>query len=71
MSRTKRLGCYQQEQFNLPREYFVFDSSQCIVNNRKLKIQRRQEIKNGNSLRRQNNNFARASHFFVHFYVVN
>ena len=33
----KRLGCYQQEQFNLPREYSVFDSSQCIVNNRKLK----------------------------------
>ena len=32
----KRLGCYQQEQFNLPREYSVFDSSQCIVNNRKL-----------------------------------
>ena len=31
----KRLGCYQQEQFNLPREYSVFDSSQCIVNNRK------------------------------------
>ena len=34
-------------------------------------MQRRQEIKNSNSLRRQNNNFARASHFFVHFYVVN
>ena len=33
----KRLGCYQQEQFNLPREYSVFDWSQCIVNNRKLK----------------------------------
>ena len=24
----KHLGCYQQEQFNLPREYSVFDSSQ-------------------------------------------
>ena len=24
----KRLGCYQQEQFNLPREYSVFDGSQ-------------------------------------------
>ena len=23
-----RLGCYQQEQFNLPREYSVFDGSQ-------------------------------------------
>ena len=32
----KRLGCYQQEQFNLPREYSVFDGSQCIVNNRKF-----------------------------------
>ena len=29
-----RLGCYQQEQLNLPREYSVFDGSQCIVNNR-------------------------------------
>ena len=34
----KRLRCYQQEQFNLPREYSVFDSSQCIVNNSKLKM---------------------------------
>ena len=24
----KRLGCHQQEQFNLPREYSVFDGSQ-------------------------------------------
>ena len=32
----KRLGFYQQEQFNLPREYSVFDGSQCIVNNRKF-----------------------------------
>ena len=39
----KRLGCYQQEQFNLPREYSVFDGSQCIVNNRKFKMQRRRE----------------------------
>ena len=39
----KRLGCYQQEQFNLPREYSVFDSSQCIVNNRKIKMRRRRE----------------------------
>ena len=37
----KRLGCYQQEQFNLPREYSVFDSSQYIVNNRKFKMLRR------------------------------
>ena len=34
----KHLDCYQQEQLNLPREYSVFDSSQCIVNNSKLKM---------------------------------
>ena len=37
MSRKKRLECYLQEQFNLHREYSVFDSSQCIVNNGKLR----------------------------------
>ena len=67
----KRLGCYQQGQFNFPREYSVFDSSQCIVNNRKLKMRRRRESQISNSLTRQNNNFARASHFFVHFFAVN
>ena len=59
----KRLGCYQQEQFNLPREYSVFDSSQCIVNNSKLKMRRRLESQTSNILTRQNNNFASASHF--------
>ena len=39
---------------------------QCIVNNRKFKMQRRRESKKCNSLTRQNNNFARASLFFVH-----
>ena len=67
----KRLGCYQQEQFNLPREYSVFDGSQCIVNNRKFKMRRRRESQISNSLIRQNNNFARASRFFVHFFAVN
>ena len=67
----KRLGCYQQEQLNLPREYSVFDGSQCIVNNRKFKMQRWRESQISNSLTRQNNNFARASHFFVHFFAVN
>ena len=50
----------------LPREYFVFNSSQCIVNNRKLKMRRGREsqiTEISNSLIRQNNNFARASHF--------
>ena len=67
----KRLGCYQQEQFNLPREHFVFDSSQCIANNRKVKMRRRRESQISNSLTRQNNNFARALHFFVHFFALN
>ena len=42
MGRKKRFGCYEQEQLNLPREYSVFDGSQCIVNNRKFKMWRRQ-----------------------------
>ena len=67
----KRLGCYQQEQFNLPREYSVFDGSQCIVNNRNFKMRRRRESQISNSFTRQNNNFARASRFFVHFFAVN
>ena len=34
-------------------------------------MRRRQESQISNSLTRQNNNFARASHFFIHFFVVN
>ena len=49
----------------------VSDGSQCIVNNRKFKMKRRRESKKSNSLTRQNNNFARASRFFVHFFAVN
>ena len=49
----KRLGCYQQEQFNLPREYSVFDSSQYILNNRKFKMRRRRESQKSNSLTRR------------------
>ena len=67
----KRWGCYQQEQFNFPREYSFCNSSQCIVNNRKLKMRRRRESQIRNNLTRQNNSFARASHFFVHFFAVN
>ena len=67
----KPLGCYQQELFSLLREYPVFDGSQCIVNNRKFKMRRRRESQISNSLTRQNNNFAPASHFFVHFFAVN
>ena len=66
----KRSGFYQQEQFNLPWENSVSDGSQCIVNNRKFKMKRRRESKKSNSLTRQNNNFARASRFFVHFFAV-
>ena len=66
----KRFGCYQQEQFNLHWENSVSDGSQCIVNNRKFKMKRRRESKKGNSLTRHNNNFARASRFFVYFFAV-
>ena len=48
----KRFGCYQQEQFNLPQEYSVFDSSQCIVNNRNIKMRRWRESQISNSLTR-------------------
>ena len=57
--------CHQQEQFNLHWENSVSDGSQCIINNRKFKMQRPRE-----SLTRQNDNFARASCFFVHFFAV-
>ena len=66
----ERFGCYQREQFNLHWENSVSDGSQCIVNNRKFKMQRRRESKKSNGLIRQNNNFARASRFFVHFFAV-
>ena len=54
------VGCYPLEQFSLPREYSVFDGSQCIVSNRKFKMRRRRESQISNSFTRQNNNFARA-----------
>ena len=60
----------QQEQLNLHWENSVSDGSQCIVNNRKFKMRRRRESKKSNSLTRQNNNFARASRFFVYFFAV-
>ena len=66
----KCFGCYQQEQFNLHWEDSVSDRSQCIINNGKFKMQRRRESKKSNGLTRQNNNFACASHFFVHFFAV-
>ena len=61
----KCLECYQI------RQYSVFDESPCIVNNRKFGMWRRRESQISNSLTRQNNNFARASLFFVHFFAVN
>ena len=66
----KGFGRYQQEQFSLHWENSVSDGSQCIVNNRKFKMKRRRESKKSNSLTRQNNNFARASRFFVYFFSV-
>ena len=44
-----------------------FDGPQYIVNNRKFKMRRRRGSQISNSLIRQNNNFARASRFFVLF----
>ena len=41
----KRFGGYQHEQFNLHWENSVSDGSQCIVNNRKFKMQRRRGSK--------------------------
>ena len=66
----KHFGCYQQEQFNLHWENSVSDGSQCIVNNRKFKMRRQQEIKKSNSSTRKNNNFAHASRFVAHFFAV-
>ena len=69
----KRFGCYQQEQFNLHWENSVSDGSQCIVNNRKFKMRRRWTRSQKRAiawLTRQNDNFARASLFVVHFFAV-
>ena len=66
----KRVGCYQREQLNLPREYSVSDGPQCIVNNRKFKMRWRRESQMSNSVTRQNNNFAHASRFFAHFFAA-
>ena len=71
MSQKKRVGCHQQEQLNLPPEYSVFYSSQCVINNRNIKMRRWRESQISNSLTRQNNDFARASHFFVPFFAIN
>ena len=38
--------------------------------NRDFKIQREQERQKNNWFNKQNNNFARASRFFVHFFPV-
>ena len=65
----QRLRCYQQEQFSFALGYSVFDGSQCIVSNSKFKMRRRRESQISNSLTKQNN-FARATRFFVHFFAV-
>ena len=62
----KRLGCYQQEQFNLPREHSVFDSSQYIINNGKFKMRQRWESQISNSLTRQKNTF-----LYIKFFAFN
>ena len=40
------------------------------MNGRSFKIESQDNVKNHNRFSRQNNNFARASHFFVHFFAV-
>ena len=52
----KRLGYYQQEQLNLPREYSVFDGSQ---------------LRCGGDAATKQQLYTRASPFFVHFFAVN
>ena len=67
----KCFGCYKQEQLNLHWDNSVSDGSQCIVNNRKcLRCGGDEKVKKCNSLTGQNNNFARASRLFVHFFAV-
>ena len=60
----KRLGYYQQRAIEFAPRIFCFWRIT-------IKMQRRWEIQISNSLTRQNNNFARASRFFVHFFSVN
>ena len=50
---SRRFGRYQQEQFNLHWENSVSEGSECIINNKKFKMRRRQEIKNIYSLTKQ------------------
>ena len=48
-------------------------SSRCQLLSRDFKIQRRdgnENVKKSNRLNKQNNNFARASRFFLHFVAV-
>ena len=68
----KRSGCYQQEQFSLHWENSVSDGSQCVVNNWKFKMQRRQEVKKkSNSYWQGKTTTLRVHHsFFVHFFAV-
>ena len=66
----RKTGCYQQEQFNLHWENSVSDGSQCIINNRKFKMQQQRESKNCNSLTRQNNNFACVSSITLFCFFV-
>ena len=54
-----------------PRISCFWRITMCIVNNRKFKMRRRRETRISNSFTRQNNNFACASRFFVHFFAVN
>ena len=54
-----------------PENILFLYGSQVMVNKRKFGMWRRRESQISNSFTRQNNNFARASLFFVHFFAVN
>ena len=54
MSRKNVWDAISRSNWIFPREYFVFENSQCIVNNRKFKMRWRWESQINNSLTRQN-----------------
>ena len=73
MSRKNVWDAISRSNSICPENILFLTHYKCIVNNtRKIKMRRRRrERQISNSLTRQNNNFARASHFFVHFVAVN
>ena len=67
----KTFGMLSAEAIQFAPRISCFWQITCIVNNRKFKMRRRRESQISNSFTRQNNNFACASCFLVHFFAVN